>query len=178
MPKTYADDLAATLPLFSSRVFGSVTNTILGSAVPAGQVGASSSGGHYMQPIVVPDDMDVSASSSLKVFVAPAANSLVNGQYVRFTLVATTMAHKGARVDTSFNYDWPVPDGWLASDNELVTLDNGSGFSFDPDLFTPGQLVGFRITRDGPNAADTFAQSLLIAQHGFLEYTTGVGCRL
>ena len=171
MPKTNTDDLAGTMPLFFSRVSGSVTNSTLGQAVPAGQVGASSLGGHYTQPIIVPQDMDVTASSSLKVVVAPSANSLVNGQFVRFTVVATTVTHKGARVDTSFNYDWPVPDGWLASDNEHVTLSNGSGFSFNPNLFTPGQLVGFRIARDGPNAADTFAQSLLIAQHSFFEYT-------
>jgi len=172
MPKTYTDDLAGMMPLFFSRVYGSVTNSALGLAVPGGQVGASLVGGHYTQPIIVPHDMNVAGSSSLKVFVAPSANSLVNGQFVRFAVVATTVTHKGARVDTSFNYDWPVPDGWLATDSELVTLSNGSGFSFDPNLFSAGQLVGFRIARDGPNAADTFAQSLIIAQHGFLEYTT------
>ena len=159
------------MPLYFSRALGSITNSALGLAVPAEQVTASLFGGHYMQPIIVPHDMDVAASSSLKVFVAPSANSLVNGQFVRFAVVATTVTHKGARVDTSFNYDWPVPDGWLATDSELVTLSNGSGFSFNPNLFTPGQLVGFRVARDGPNAADTFAQSLLIAQHAFFEYT-------
>ena len=55
--------------------------------------------------------------------------------------------------------------------DELVALDNGSGFSFNPNLFQPGQLLGFLIARKGGDAQDTFAQSLVIAQHAFFEYT-------
>jgi hypothetical protein len=103
---------------------------------------------------------------------SPFANSLVDGQVVVFNLALNRILASGQRIQTSFTWNWPVPNGWLTTDTALVLADNGNGVSIDADQLQDQETIGLRLSRSGSSGPDTFAQSLEVAEYVFLQYTT------
>lgn len=155
----------------SARTYATVSNSAIGQYLVALSVSATSQGGHYLTPILVPDDMDVTKPCKLKILISPVNNATTNGQVIRFSLAETHVADGGTRTETSLDYDWNVPDNWATTNNNLVTIDSGSGSTFAGNTFQHGQTIGFRIARNGPATQDTFDKGVNIAEYALFEYT-------
>lgn len=153
------------------RVFGSVTNTTIGLHIAAGSVASNSLGGMFASPIQIPPDMDVTKTSNLKILISPTANGEINGQVIRFVGNYTKVTSAGVQSDTNFNHDFSVPNGWITTQTELLTLVSAGGVSFAASTFALTDQVGFKVYRDGPNAADTYDQGVRIANYVIFEYT-------
>ena len=155
----------------SARIYASASNSAIGQYLVALSVTEPQLGGFYLTPILVPDDMDVTKPCKFKILISPAANATTNGQVIRFSLAETHVADGGTRTETTLNYDWNVPDNWATTNNNLVTIDSGGGSTFAGNTFAHGQLIGFRIARNGPASQDTFDKGVNIGEYALLEYT-------
>lgn len=187
MPKTYTDDAAPTdgdarttsgdtpptrvANTGYCRAYGTCTAHYIGSAITARYVNYNSTGGFYLLPIRIPDDMDVAEPCSVKILVNPVFNVTTNGQVIRFYLQQSHVADGGSMNTTSINYDWDVPDNWTTNDYNVVLIDNGNGRTYEAGAFANGDTVGFRIARLGTAAEDTFNKAVKIAEYLQFEYT-------
>jgi hypothetical protein len=154
------------------RTHASVTLSLIGTVVAALRSAATQLGGFYAGPLELPRNFDNSYPADLYLTINTAANSLINGQVVRFVLDWTRITAAAAIVNVNFTFNWTVPNGWLTTQPQRVLLDNGSGHTFNAHAFTQLDLLGIRIARDGPNAADTYAQATDLALTLDLRYTS------
>jgi hypothetical protein len=153
------------------RNYSSVTQSVIGANIAAVFVTPTTNGGLYFMPVQIPSDMDVSKPCKVKILVSPTASATTNGQVVRYQLSETHLASGGARTETSFHYDWSVPDNWTVNDNSVVTLDGVGGDSFAGGTFQLGQQLALRIARLGSATEDTFDKNVAMAEYAILEYT-------
>ncbi len=153
------------------RVYSSATLTTIGQIIAAAYVTPSITGGLYFAPLQLPHDMDVSKPCKVKVLISPTANATTNGQVVRFQLSEAHLTPGTSRTESSFNYDWSVPDNWTTNDNNLITLDAGGGITFAGSTFQAGQQLALRLARIGAATEDTFDKNVAIAEYALLEYT-------
>ena len=152
------------------RNYSSTTAHVIGT-MAARYVTANNNGGFYLIPFRIPDDMDVAEPSNVKILVNPILNATTNGQVVHFVLAETHVAADGSRSTSTLYYNWDVPDDWTTSDHNVVLIDNGSGRTYDANTFANGEIVGFRISRNGIDASDTFDKSVKFAEYLQFEYT-------
>jgi len=155
----------------SARTYASVTSSMIGQYIVAVSVSGTQLGGHYLTPILVPDDMDVTKPCKVRILISPVSNATTNGQVIRFSLAEAHVADGGTRTETSFNYDWSVPDNWATTNNNVITLDSGSGSSFAGNTFQHGQHLALRVARVGTATEDTFDKSVNIGEYAVFEYT-------
>lgn len=156
------------------RIYLTAATQYIGTTITARYVNSDSNGGFYVSPIRIPDDMDLGEPSNIKVLIGPLYNATVNGQVVRFGFAHTRVTLQGVASNGSITYDWDVPDDWTTSDYKIVTIDNGNGRTFEADTFAIGDVVGFRISRLGTAAEDTFNKAVKFAQYLQFEYTAKV----
>lgn len=159
------------LTIGHKRNYLTTTSHFIGVAVTARSVNANDNGGFYLSSIGIPDDMDVGEPCNVKILVTPVDDATINGQVARFALTRTRVTLEGSLTGTTFVYDWDVPDNWTTSDFNVVTIDNGNGWSFDADTFAEGDLVGLRVSRQGAATEDTFNKAIKFAECIRLEYT-------
>ena len=150
------------------RSYGSGLSQYIGNYIIARYVNAGATGGFYAHPLRIPDEMDVTRPSKVRLLVNPLNDATTNGQVIRFILYA---AYGGTVVGTSITSDWNVPDDWTTDDCNVALIDNGSGHTFDGNTFTNGDTLGLRIIRAGGAAEDTFDKTLRIAEYLQFEYT-------
>ena len=143
-----------------------LTGVILARAVNPDDLG-----GFFLAPLRIPDDADATSPITIRVALSPALNATTNGLVVRLLLSHTRVTSAGSSSSGDVTYDWPVPDDWTTSDIAIVALDNGNGHTYDAGTFTPGDLLGLRLVRQGNDAADTFDKGVKIAENVHLEYT-------
>lgn len=155
----------------SARTYASVTSSTVGQYIVAVSVSGTQLGGHYLTPILVPDNMDVTKPCNVRILISPASNATTNGQVIRFSLAEGHVADGGTRTETSFNYDWSVPDNWATTNNNVITLDGGSGSTFAGSTFQHGQHLALRVARVGTATEDTFDKSVIIAEYALCDYT-------
>jgi hypothetical protein len=161
-----------TISLSAQRNFSSVTAATIGTNIVAVQVGAALLGGVFLQPGKFTPAVAVRRAINVYVLVNPAANSAVDGQHVVLQLASTRVNANGTFTNASFNVTWPIPAAWTTNDTNLVLLDNGNGHSFNPLTFVDQTTFALRVARVGSDPADTFAQSLKLAEAVTVEYTT------
>jgi len=155
----------------SARTYASVTSSMIGQYIVAVSVSGTQLGGHYLTPILVPDDMDVTKPCKVRILISPVSNATTNGQVIRFSLAEAHVADGGTRTETSFNHDWSVPDNWATTNNNVITLDGGSGSTFAGSTFQHGQHLALRVARVGTATEDTFDKSVNIGEYAVFEYT-------
>ena len=155
----------------SARAYAGVTSSTIGQYIVAVSVSGTQLGGHYLTPILVPDHMDVTKPCKVRILISPASNATTNGQVIRFLLAEAHVADGGTRTETTFNYDWSVPDNWATTNNNVITLDSGSGSSFTGNTFQHGQHLALRLARVGTATEDTFDKSVNTAEFALFEYT-------
>lgn len=153
------------------RSYLSTSAQYIGTVMTARYVNYNSNGGFYAHPLHIPREMDVAEPCNIKLLVVPVYNATTNGQVIRFSLAYTRVTLQGVESSDAVTYDWDVPDDWTTGDPTVVTIDNGNGRTFEADSFTDGDIVGFRISRQGGDAADTFNKAIRMAQYLQLEYT-------
>ncbi len=159
------------LTLGMTRGNGVSSLTTIDTAMDARSVALNSDGGFYTFPFQIPTDMDVGASSDIRVALSPGADG-GGGTVVRLELV-TAYGKDGdpSVVTETLTYDWTTPSGWSMQDLKLVRIDAGSGYTHAGGKFETGDYVGLLVRRVGSAAQDTFPQSLLIGASVVFEYT-------
>jgi hypothetical protein len=162
----------AILSVPADRGYAGFTAVTIGQTCAAVSVGAAALGGNYLAPFALPASVDVSYPIDVYAWLAPAANSLVDGQHVMLGVRRTNLTRARNWGDSTVNYKWPIPNAWLTTQPERVLLDDGTGHTFQAHTFTEGDLLGLRISRNGGDPLDTFAHSLLIADALELGYTS------
>jgi hypothetical protein len=155
----------------SARTYAAVTTSTIGQYIVAVAVSPTQLGGHYLTPILVPDNMDVTKPCKVRILISPVNNATMDGYVIRFLLAEAHVADGETRTETGFNHDWNVPDDWATYDNNVITLDNGSGSSFAGDTFQHGQHLALRVARVGTAAEDTFDKGVNIGEYAVFEYT-------
>ncbi len=153
------------------RSYGSSLSQYIGNYIIARYVNFGATGGFYARPLSIPDEMDVTKPSKVKILVNPLNEATTNGQVIRFILYAAYVADGGTVVGTSITSDWNVPDDWASDDCDVALIDNGSGHTFDGNTFANGDTLGLRIIRAGGASEDTFNKTLRIAEYLQFEYT-------
>ena len=111
---------ARILTAGGGRGYGSSIAHYIGGYIIARYVNAGSTGGFYFFPIRVPDDMDVSQPSKIRILVNPLHDAATNGQVIRFVLYAARVAADGTISSTSVTRDWNVPDNWTTDHCSFV----------------------------------------------------------
>lgn len=155
-------NIVLTLPAI--RTLGSASLSVIGLSIPALQVTAAVFGGYYVAPFLIPNDLQPSHGSTAVLVIAPSADSVAAGTAVELSVNATLIDPQGVRSEQSFPVVVPIPNPWLSTDRILVSLVNGSGFTFAAGAIDLGYIVGLRAARNGPAAADTWPGALLLAQ--------------
>jgi hypothetical protein len=157
--------------LSGDRKCGSATFAMIGTALEAREIETGDDGGYFTPPFSLPPEMDVSAASSVKVLLAPADDSSGSGLVVRIELLASFGKHGDTAVtERTVTYDWTVPDNWSTEELCLVTVDDGEGYTFSPDLFEQGDLVGLRIQLARSATEDTFTEDVYLADSVVFQY--------
>jgi hypothetical protein len=190
MPQTHTDDLTPALhssihtytddggprslrviTIGYCRNYNAAAAQVIGSAIAARYVNANDVGGCYLLPFTIPQDMDVSCPSSVRILVNPPQNATTNGQKIRFTLQETHVPDGGPPQTSTLSCDWNVPDDWTTDDCNVALIDNGNGRTFEGDTFANGDTVGLRLSRSGSDPADTFDKAVRMAEYVQFEYT-------
>ena len=172
---TYTDDggprALRVISIGYCRSYNTATAHFIGTAIAARYVHANDLGGFYLLPFTLPQDMDVSQPSSVRILVNPLQNAAINGQKVRFILQATHVPDGGSPQTSTVNCNWSVPENWTTDDCNVVLMDNGNGRTFEGNTFAEGDTVGLRLARAGSDPADTFDKAVKMADYIQFEYT-------
>lgn len=155
-----------------TTAYGSALNIAFTNIVAAKQITASSFGGYYSEPISIPPDMDVSQPMRVFCVIAPRDPATTNGQVMRMILSYGYFAFGEASTENLVLIDWSVPDDWSPSDTTKFLFDAGSGYTFPGGTFSVGDIVGFRVARDGSATEDTFDKRLILSKTLIVEYTS------
>jgi len=153
------------------RSYLSASASVIGSVLAARSISNELLGGFYTSPIRVPDDMDVTQPSDVNILVSPVQNATVNGQAIRFQLSHSRVTPSGTSLNGVITVDWPVPDNWTVTDAAAALIDNGNGRTFEANVLSTGDYLGFRCVRFGSAAEDTFNKGVLIAESLMFRYT-------
>ncbi len=154
-----------------ARSYFSTSIQYLTGVILARAVNPDDLGGFFVAPFRIPDDLDASQPVTVRVALSPTINASTNGQAVRLLISHTRVTVAGSQSSGDVTYDWPVPHAWSTGDVAIVALDNGNGHTYDAGTFTPGDLIGLRLVRQGNDPADTFDKTVKIAEYVHLEYT-------
>lgn len=154
------------------RVYLNTGLALRGIGLTARTVSPGFDGGIYAAAMQIPDSMDLSAPARVIILIAPSADAFMNGQTVRLRLGWTRVTPAGVETEGQLDNDWNLPNNWKNTEPKHVTYDNGSGDTFAGGSFTAGDVVGFRFSRVGTAAEDTFIQSLTFFERLTFEYTT------
>jgi hypothetical protein len=152
------------LNLPATRTYATVSNSFLGQHAIAYFVGASSLGGYYTSPIRLPVDFDHTRDSHVYIELGSSAAG-TPGTAVTLQAASTRITQAPSLItNTTYSFDWPVPGLWPTSNPQRVELLDGLGQPLFPaHSLTPGDLLGLRVTRNGPSATDTWNQGVNFA---------------
>lgn len=142
----------------------------IGTGIAARSIGPAEVGGFYLFAFRIPETMDVSEPSSVRLLVATANNATTNGQVVRYNLSVTRITPGGVESTINVTHDWPVPNDWQATNPLVIEVNNGNGHTFDAGTFTVGDTIGIRAARLGTDAQDTFDKNVKLAETVGFEY--------
>ncbi len=159
-----------TIP--GTRFFGTAANSAIGLALIAVRTTPTLLGGFFCSPVKIPQDADPAKPSNVTILLNTAANSLVNGQVVQLQLQTTIIVPPVITELPVLTANFAVPNGWLITQPQLVTFNNGNGRTYNPGQIPANARIGIRVTRNGPAAADTYAQSTDLAQYVTFTYST------
>jgi len=154
-----------------SRVYATATQSTLGVVIPTYYVASITNGGFYVSPFPIPDDMDLSEPSYVRLMAASLTASTETGAVVRFVLGYTYGKAGETPTDGSLTLDWSAPDNWAADEPRTVLMDDGSARTFAPSTFESGDELGLRISRVSTASEDTYTKSVKIVERLVFEYT-------
>ena len=158
------------LILHLTRTFASVSTTTLGTAITGQTVGPSQLGGLFYEPLPVPRDYDRSRPGYL---YAALANTGIVGPPTGAVVIQSTRTlapPPGPPSNLTLSQTFTPPANWDASNWLLLELLNAGGPYFPASSIADQSLLGIRISRDGPNAADTWTATLTILEFAVLRY--------
>lgn len=155
-----------------NRNFSSVTQSTLGGAMPSVFVTATTHGGFYTNSVQLPEDLDPTKPIDVLFRHGTRAVTPDNGKDVVLRLAYDYIETDGSIVQQSFDLTWPVPDDWAPGDIRTVLLDNGSGHTVPPNTFPPQTFTGWRVSRVGSAAGDTYDRSTEFPLALVLAYTS------
>ncbi len=151
----------------------SVTSSVYFGFVTARRITAGFNGGFYLNPWRIPDDMDVTEPSNVKILVATGATGPASAKVVRILLSDTYIRASVATSDT-ITFDWTAPVSWQLGDYRTLLVDNGNGRTYEANHFAIGDLLGLRLSRNGSAAEDTYTTYFSFAEFITFEYTAKV----
>ena len=161
------------LTLSGDRKSGTAVYAMNGTALEARKIAVGNDGGYFTPPLALPPEMDLGATSNIKVLLAPASDSMGSGLVVRIEVLASYGKHGDTSVaERTITYDWTVPLNWSTDELRLVTVDDGEGFTFPVDLFDAGDFIGLRVQLARSVAQDTFTEDVRLGESVLFEYTT------
>lgn len=158
------------LTVLHDSEYGAPLKTTLGTAIVARTLVATTDNGFYTKPFHLPHDIDVTQTSDVKIIIA-TASSLGSG-IVRLELITSYCKDGDTSVaNQTVTYDWPTPGGWTPEHPKLVTIDNGSGYTYQPNTWESGDIIGLAIRRLGSAAQDTYIQNVIVPIGVLFAYT-------
>jgi len=167
----------SVLRLTAARDYGTTNNTLFTNAgfvtddVIAHTGLSNALGGFYVAPFELPLDFDPSYPADLYFWHQPNSDSLIDGQFVSMHLEMTRHPPDVPGLgNIQHVLKWPVPAAWKTRESKRVLVAVGSPNTYAAGTFTPGQLVGIRLARNGSSVDDTFAQHTRIADVLTLHY--------
>ena len=160
------------LDLGYARNSGVSSAAVLGEGMACRQVNPGNDAGFYTNSVGIPGEMDPAEPCSILVLIAAAANSMLSNLVVRVE-VAAAYAKDGQSTPhtTTVVYDCEVPDSWHEDAVEIVRIDDGNGWTFAPNLFEAGDLIGLRVRLVRSAVEDNFDQAVKLGTGAIFEYT-------
>lgn len=155
-----------------NRSFGALSSSTIGSYIASFTIVGTNLGGYVCNPFTISPILNRAQPVRVYIAISPAANSVEVATNVQLDLAITQQAPGLPRVETTIVQLQAIPNPWTTADLIRVLLDNGAGYTFAPNVLDPGTMLGLRITRNGPAAADTWTGSLKIASALDVDYLT------
>lgn len=142
-----------TIPV--TRGAPSYIQSLLGKGLNQALMPYTASLGIVAQPVTIPDDMDVSYPSTIKVTLTTPNNTNQSGAVVRFLLeLAIRFPDATWNAPSGFVSLWTPPAPWATT--YAPEIDVVLDYPFPAGYFTAQSLVGFAYTRTGSHASDTY----------------------
>jgi hypothetical protein len=145
-----------TLNLPSLRIVVPALQVVYSTAMHAVRMPYTGTGYFIAMPWTIPPDADLTRPISVYFRILTT-----NGAAVQSTIVHWFSWGRGTNNPPALTFatlvtGFVTPAVWLT--NELIRslLDNGNGWTFDPNTFTPGDLVTFNLRRMGTDPADNY----------------------
>jgi len=155
-----------------NRTSGTSGNATLGNGIACRQVVAGDDGGFYAEPLWIPPEMDLAATSRVYAMICAAVASALSDVAVVLELAAGYVRHQQAGPhSTTLTVVHPVPDAWQSAQPEEVLLDDGASRTFAPQVFEAGDVLGLRVQLLRSSASDTFDQPVKLFGAVRFEYT-------
>jgi len=152
------------------RSFSSAANSAIGNAIAALSVTGLLLGGEYFEPFRVPEDYDRSREGRLYAFIGNGVGVGPAAGNVQLDVLMGRAAVGAIPAETTTTLVQAIPAAWPASSWLQVEIGTPVAPFVAPGLFTQLGLVGLRLARNGPAAADTWTGTLLLAQFILLRY--------
>ena len=154
-----------------SRLVGTTTAAVIGTAMAARSVNTGSDGGFLTHAMRTPEDMDLTQPVSVLILLRPGVSSLGGALVVRTEVVVTHGKDGDATVaDQTVTHDWTTPASWSTAP-KLVLIDGGSGYTFAAGTFEADDVLAVRVRLVRSAIQDTFDQPVDIAEAAIIEYT-------
>lgn len=141
----------------SVRTTGLAFPNLIGSAIASRTLTAGSTGGFYCSSEVVPLDIRDDLASTLRLVVDSDGTSALSDVVVVWSLTFTIVRNDTIS-NTTIRYEWDTPDAWSNGNPRIVQI------PIPANTFQASDRVGFLITRQGGDAADTFDQSVRLSE--------------
>lgn len=152
----------ALLNLPSVRASGTAIQTQVPSGMAVWAINANVDGGHFLMPFVLPPDVDVSREVQFFQHFLTFVTSTDPGTSILFRTQVTWKNAWVAQQQNSMDYDFFVPDPWVANTWERFKIDAQFEPQFPGGTFAPGAVVGLRCSRIGTSAIDNYPLSVSI----------------
>jgi hypothetical protein len=149
-----------TATLTATRTFAGLINTSIRTAITAVSINPTQTGGLYLGPFNIPQDMDTTRPSDLTWRITRVSGTTNTLTVVNWHLILTRCPIGATPADHAWDYETSVPIDWPLNDAVEFTFDNGSGHTFDPGAFAPTDLVGIRIEKPIGDPSDRFPNSI------------------
>lgn len=152
-----------TLNLSVARLWLAPVETDLGGYITGFVFLHDQTRGYFTKPFLLPPDCDVSRPVDVSFLACSDFPSEVPNTFQRFQLLATRGQPEQDPTSLNTLWSWPTPNPWNTPELARIHADNGIGYTFPPNHFTPEDYVGLWLLRLGGNPLDTSPQSTRVA---------------
>jgi hypothetical protein len=151
---------STTILVAKQRVALGGTTVLAGTYMDMTRCLADQHQGYYTAPFLLSDVIDVSYPIDIFVWYRSPLTGPPGSYNIVIHLGMTTLEIPDVIGDNLITNTIPVPSDWQTTDVKRTLIDSGSGHTYDAGTLFQRDMLGWRMTREGNNANDTYQSSV------------------